>query len=775
MTEPRFSEKDRGLIAALGKRNISSFDLLPHQDMREKLVDLVLHGLPATMAGESATLFSELREKLIAAKVDNVKVVVFGGGTGLSNIIGGDSRQKNWPERPFDGLKHLFPLTRAIVCVTDDGGSTGELLKDLPVFGVGDIRHVLLSSIQSRLLQSRYDLSPGKSATLVHDIARIFNYRFAEKPASANSLLADCVDDPATLPAELAEAVVNYLNFCLHDEICSRTFGRSHCLGNLLILAAIREKSQHEVFSEDRVVLGRDQAETINTAISDLGELIGAGVDAVLPCTPTPSQLRFRYSDGVEVTGEKKSSLAQRGTAVDRVIVDFCGEPYVSEKILGSIEAADILIMAPGSLYSSIIPVMQVPGIAEAVRGNRKALKLLISNLWVQEGETDKAITDPDRKFHVSDMIRAYERNLPGGVEGLFDQILCLSMQDVPASVIQNYAVEGKNPIYLDRELIKNRGFEPVECGFFSRSALLERGVIQHDPNVVANTVKTLYLARELFDDTSESAESSSSSGYSGLREKPRLVPVPSRKYAKIAGRLEEMVINLDLCESDRTSKEEITSILLDILWSHQDIPVSHLDFVDGIMFISESNWRRDQRWDNVFSFFDPEDRLIKIREDRLLVRNSLEVSFLIALGQALLGDYALTKIFTPLLYEGKEIGGVYHLSLRKEQERVCYFADRELREFLALARMVEQNPSHFTRTVNGTEGFTPPGLLMGLLYAWYLDNRFASHIEYKMSILKIRPTQLIPEQKKTRNRRVQLIDFFRESVFGKEARYLDS
>ena len=95
------------------------------------------------------------------------------------------------------------------------------------------------------------------------------------------------------------------------------------------------------------------------------------------------------------------------------------------------------------------------------------------------------------------------------------------------------------------------------------------------------------------------------------------------------------------------------------------------------------------------------------------------------------------------------------------------------LKRFLSLARMIEQTPTHFTRVVNGGEGFTPPGLLMGLLYAWYLDNRFASHIEYKMSILKVRHTELIPEQKRMRNRREELIEFCRESVFGKEVALL--
>ena len=209
------------------------------------------------------------------------------------------------------------------------------------------------------------------------------------------------------------------------------------------------------------------------------------------------------------------------------------------------------------------------------------------------------------------------------------------------------------------------------------------------------------------------------------------------------------MTIDLDQCETPEMSSSEVLAILSEVIWSHHDIPVSHLNYIEGITCVSEKKWRRDQRWDNVFSFYDPDDRLIKIREDRLRTRSRLEVSFLIALGQALLGDYAASKLIIPLLYEGKEIGAVYHLSLRSDEERFCYFNDFELRTFLHLARMVEQTPTHFTRTINGKEGFTPPGLLLGLMYAWYLDNRFASHIEYKMSILKVRPTHLIPEQKK--------------------------
>ncbi len=55
----------------------------------------------------------------------------------------------------------------------------------------------------------------------------------------------------------------------------------------------------------------------------------------------------------------------------------------------------------------------------------------------------------------------------------------------------------------------------------------------------------------------------------------------------------------------------------------------------------------------------------------------------------------------------------------------------------------------------------------MGLIYAWYLENRLASHIEYKMSVMQINQTDLIPEQLKMFLRREKMIAFFREVVFS--------
>lgn len=170
---------NKNLILELQKTRYSPLELLPQKDLREKLVDLVIQGVPGGVHPDAHLVLDELRQKLIGSAADNAKVIIFGGGTGLSNVLGGDSRQPEWVKAPFEGLKNIFPNTRSIVCITDNGGSTGELLKDLPLIAIGDIRHVLLSSIQLRNLQKKYSLDIVEAKKIVSVVARLFNLRFS--------------------------------------------------------------------------------------------------------------------------------------------------------------------------------------------------------------------------------------------------------------------------------------------------------------------------------------------------------------------------------------------------------------------------------------------------------------------------------------------------------------------------------------------------------------------------------------------------------------------
>ncbi len=734
------------LLKNLASMRLEPFDLLARRNLEEKLVELVLSGPPAGPLHVNAGM-TELAEMLSRVDTRDLNVVVFGGGTGLSNIIGGDSRNPGWPGNPFSGLKEIFPRTRSIVCITDDGGSTGELIKDLPLVAIGDIRHVLLSSIRKEKLKQQYGINGNMAHVTARVLYSLFNHRFSIRPASAGDLIESGDIDLVELPEVMRMEIVRLLEPLFTDIRLAVLLDRPHCLGNLLLVSSIYQ------YIDKGLKVGPDE---LTKGIEYLADLMGAVPSAVLPCATTPARLLFMYANGVIATGENKSAFARRGTAVDRVFVEFASDPNVPAETLKSIAGADIIVFAPGSLYSSIISILQAPGIADAVRENRRALKFLTANIWVQKGETDLVRGDPKRRFYVSDLLRAYHRNIPGGVSGLFQLIMLMGFQDIPGSILQRYAVEGKVPIYLDRGKVWEMGFIPVEARIFSQRSLKEREVIQHDPEALAKAIKTIWAVK------SQIPGSVTGILPSAYPMKDTLIGVagapPNELYQAIVRRLS------DVCD-DR----DVYGAVADIIWRHRDILLRHLDYVNGVSLIERDAWSRCQEWDNIFSFYDPEDGLIKVRQDIFLKPDRFEVAFLVALGQSLLGNYAASKKIVPVEDEGDTLGRIFQLILRDQDDRRCFFSSEELSRFLVLARMVPSTTNEllYTRLVNGREDFTPPGLLFGLMYAWHLDNRFADHIEYKMTITEMAITDLIPAQIKTLKQRRAEINFFRRVVFG--------
>ncbi len=746
---------------------LSPLDLLPHKNLREKLVELALSGVPPGLPPETAASLQQIKDALAREPVSELNVVVFGGGTGLSTIIGGDSRGISWTADPFSGLKNVFPKTRSIVCITDDGGSTGELLKDLPLIALGDIRHVLLSSIQLTKLRSLYGLSTSEAGRCLKVLATIFNYRFQSKPVNSDQLLFDCgLKNQEDLPLVIAAFLERGIENLFDDPRLRITLNRSHCLGNLLLASAIYEQIPLHYSSEDLAAKPDVLRQNLYRGISSLCVMLGAEEQAVLPCTTIPAELSVKYTNGVQVTGENKSGEARRHCPVEYVSVNFHDEPVLSPAIAALIDSADIMILAPGSLYSSLIPVFQVPGIAAAVKKNDKALKILVSNLWVQAGETDFSLAEPDRKFHLSDLLKAYEHNIPGGTEGLFDTVLCLSFKDVPASVIQSYAVEGKIPIYLDREKVRKQGVIPLECSIYSAPALRDFGIIRHDPQQFANVIRTLWVGFMHLPATKKSTPYLGNGKAWNDKHLTNMM-MPCLRNKKIGEYLEGLSIQFENQSKERS--RNIQNILHRILWDHKDIPLEHLSLVKGVQSIATEEWKRNQNWDKMYSFYDPHDSCVKIRQDQFDSERTLEIAFLVALGQSLLGDYVQNKEIFEIEPRQPQLGKIYRLQLKNAEEIRCFFSVQDLCTFLQLSRMIQdtENPEYFTRVVNGGEGFTPPGLLFGLTYAWYLDNRFASNIEYKMAVTRIDRSDLIPEQVRMRSRRQRLTDFFREVVFG--------
>jgi len=627
----------------------------------------------------------------------------------------------------------------------------------------------MLSAIRKQSLQEVYGLDEKQCLQVADGLHKLFNYRFVSKPDSIKDLAAAAEFDSGRLPEKMHHYIDGLLQLLFTDPVLAKLLTRPHCLGNLLLAAAIWQGAG-ELHRGKKACQPFDSKNYIG--LKRLSRVLALDEEAVMPCSLTPAGLQLMYTNGVLATGEYKSGHAGRAYPVDRLFVRFVEEPKLEPEVVRAIEEADIIILAPGSLYTSTIPIFQVPGLADAVRANEDALKIMVSNLWIQKGETDVVREDPKRRFYVSDLIKAYNRNIPGGVRGLFTHVLSLGLQDISGSILQSYATEDKVPIFLDRESVDDMGFRPVEAGIYSLAALKERNVIQHDPAMLARAVRTLFAVTSLPPQQQalhlpSGIDSRNLPGYLPMGK--RLVQdkrnLPCQRYAALTDWLRGIDIRNDPADE---SSEKFATKILDLLWYHQDILESHLANVQAIRIIERKTWLRSQEWDNLYSFYDPWDQTIKICRDVLDDERLFKQAFLVALGQALLGNYAESKEMARVKEGGEVVGKIYRLKIKPPEQRNTIFSDRELVRFLKLARMIRsgKNVYSYTRLVNGNEGFTPPGLLFGLVYAWYLDNRYAAHVEYKMSVMRTDVSDLIPEQIKMLARRRELVRFFREVVF---------
>jgi uncharacterized cofD-like protein len=199
-----------------------------------------------------------------------------------------------------------------------------------------------------------------------------------------------------------------------------------HSLGNLII-SALQEIEQGNLLQ----------------AIADAEELLDTA-GKVLPVTLSHATLCALLEDGALVRGE--TEIDTRGAecrgslpALDRVFL----EPDVSAcaEAIHAIGHADIIIIGPGDLYTSILPNLLVHGIVEAIRES-KATRVYVCNLMTKHGETDG--------FQASDYVRELLRYLHGPL----DRVI-LHDGTLPPALLDIYAAQGQYPVVPDAESIQ--------------------------------------------------------------------------------------------------------------------------------------------------------------------------------------------------------------------------------------------------------------------------------------------------------------------------------
>ena len=275
------------------------------------------------------------------------QIVCLGGGTGLATVL--------------RGLKQVGVHPTAIVTLTDDGGSSGRLRRDLGMPPPGDVRNCLVA------------LAEDESV-----LAEVFQHRF----------------DRGDL--------------------------EGHSLGNL-VLAALTE------------VAGSFEA-----AVA-LSSHVLAISGSVLPATREKAVLVAEMEDGRVVAGE--TAVASERRAVRRLRLQP-ERPQPHPEAVEALLEADLIVLGPGSLFTSTIPPLLVPGLADAVRASG-ARRVYVANLLQEPHET----IGYDAATHLDRL----ERHLGAGI---VDTVL------VPTT--RRVAAPGLIPVDFERDVLEESGIEVV-------------------------------------------------------------------------------------------------------------------------------------------------------------------------------------------------------------------------------------------------------------------------------------------------------------------------
>lgn len=251
-------------------------------------------------------------------------------------------------------------------------------------------------------------------------------------------------------------------NHALIADIFQYRFGsgdglNGHALGNL-VLAALA-----------------DVMNDFPRAVEIAARVVGAR-GTVLPATSEVVTLVAEFEDGRVMSGE--TAIAAAGGRIARVSL-IPERPRFVPETCEVIRRADVIVSGPGSLFTSILPPLLVPQIADEIRRAR-AIRLLVANLMSEPGETDA--------YSVLEHVLTIERHL--GAQ-LFDYVI-YNTSPLPEPLAAAYASRGARPIVtgtFELNALEKLGIQPIGVPLVSEHPA---GKIRHHPERLASAITAL-------------------------------------------------------------------------------------------------------------------------------------------------------------------------------------------------------------------------------------------------------------------------------------------
>jgi len=188
----------------------------------------------------------------------------------------------------------------------------------------------------------------------------------------------------------------------------------------------------------------------------------------VIPSTLNKVVLIAQHKDGSITEGEDKIPKAHRPIRRVSLRPDT---PEATPDAVKAIEEAQIIILGPGSLYTSIIPDLLIKEITEAIVKSG-ALKLYVCNAMTQPGETDN--------YKVSDHIKAL---IAHSHPRVFNYCI-VNNGKIPEEILKRYARQDSQPVRNDLEEIQRMGYRVIEDDIVFSDTL-----IRHDSEKLARVI----------------------------------------------------------------------------------------------------------------------------------------------------------------------------------------------------------------------------------------------------------------------------------------------
>lgn len=355
-----------------------------------KIISYTTYNKPLSSVGFKNRIYDE------SILSRGIKVVVVGGGTGLSVLL--------------RGIKRFTSNITAIVTVADDGGGSGKLREDLGMLPPGDIRNCILALADTEPIMEK-----------------LLQYRFKDGTLKKQSF------------------------------------------GNLLIAAMVGISDSFE-----------DAIKRINEIFAVAGK--------VLPVTTENVTLFAKLKNGQTIKGESQIPIKslESGSPIEKVFL----KPKKVKALQESIDAimdADVIILGPGSLYTSILPNLLVADITKAINKST-ALKVYISNLMTQPGETDG--------FSIGEHVKAILEHTDNDII----QYVYANNQDVPSEIIEKYREEGATPVILtenDVEYLRRNKIKIIENNYIE----IKKGYLRHNAFKLSEDIVNMVIEKKYIND----------------------------------------------------------------------------------------------------------------------------------------------------------------------------------------------------------------------------------------------------------------------------------